>query len=72
MAPAHMTMTTERQPAQAPKPKGPAGRISLLGNDSADVKARAHFVSSSNNEDGFAAAIEQFVLPRVAHAGRPQ
>jgi Cof subfamily protein (haloacid dehalogenase superfamily) len=49
-----------------------AGLAIAMGNASPEVKARAHFVTGSNVEDGFAAAIEQFILPRVAHAGRPQ
>jgi Cof subfamily protein (haloacid dehalogenase superfamily) len=49
-----------------------AGLAIAMGNASSEVKARAHFVTGSNEEDGFATAIDQFVLPRATHAGRPQ
>jgi Cof subfamily protein (haloacid dehalogenase superfamily) len=36
-----------------------------MGNADHEVKARAHFVTASNEEDGFAAAVKQWVLPRA-------
>jgi Cof subfamily protein (haloacid dehalogenase superfamily) len=39
-----------------------SGRSIAMGNASPDVKRAADFVTESNNEDGFAAAIERFVL----------
>jgi hydroxymethylpyrimidine pyrophosphatase-like HAD family hydrolase len=37
-----------------------------MGNASAEVKANASEVTASNQEEGFAKAIEQLVLPRAA------
>jgi hydroxymethylpyrimidine pyrophosphatase-like HAD family hydrolase len=37
-----------------------------MGNASADVKANATCVTASNEDEGFAKAIEQLVLPRAA------
>jgi Cof subfamily protein (haloacid dehalogenase superfamily) len=39
-----------------------------MGNASPDVKRLAHAVTASNDEDGFAAAVDQLILPR-ARAG---
>jgi hydroxymethylpyrimidine pyrophosphatase-like HAD family hydrolase len=39
-----------------------------MGNAGADVKAQAHDVTDSNAEEGFAKAIERFVLGRQAAA----
>ncbi|HVA15682.1 MAG TPA: Cof-type HAD-IIB family hydrolase [Stellaceae bacterium] len=39
-----------------------------MGNASDAVKAEAHETTLSNDEDGFAAAIERFVLPRAGAA----
>jgi Cof subfamily protein (haloacid dehalogenase superfamily) len=36
-----------------------------MGNAEHEVKARAHFVSASNEQDGFASAVKQWVLPRA-------
>ena len=36
-----------------------------MGNADHEVKARAQFVTASNEEDGFAAAVKQWVLPRA-------
>ncbi|QFR33967.1 Cof-type HAD-IIB family hydrolase [Ancylobacter sp. TS-1] len=45
------------------------GGLSIaMGNAADEVKARAHFETLSNAEDGVAAAIERFVLPRAAGA----
>jgi hydroxymethylpyrimidine pyrophosphatase-like HAD family hydrolase len=33
-----------------------------MGNAQPAVKAAAHFVTASNSEDGFAAAVERFIL----------
>lgn len=46
-----------------------AGLAIAMGNASSDVKARAHFVTASNDEDGFAAAVERYILPRVPGRG---
>jgi len=44
-----------------------AGGLSIaMGNASAEVKAAAELVTASNEQEGFATAIEQFVLPRIA------
>jgi Cof subfamily protein (haloacid dehalogenase superfamily) len=40
-----------------------------MGNASADVQRRAHFVTDSYNDEGFAKAIERFVLRRPEAAG---
>ena len=37
-----------------------------MGNASAEVKAKASEVTASNEDEGFAKAIEQLVLPRAA------
>jgi Cof subfamily protein (haloacid dehalogenase superfamily) len=37
-----------------------------MGNASEEVQRQATYVTTSNEEDGFARAIEQFVLPRAA------
>lgn len=45
------------------------GGLSIaMGNASDAVKAQANFVTSNNDEDGVARAIENFVLPRTAAA----
>jgi len=36
-----------------------------MGNASAEVKAAANVVTASNEQEGFATAIERFVLPRI-------
>ena len=41
-----------------------SGLSIAMGNASADVQAQANFVTSSNEEDGFAHAMEKFVLRR--------
>jgi len=44
-----------------------AGGLSIaMGNASAEVKAAANLVTASNEQEGFATAIERFVLPRIA------
>jgi Cof subfamily protein (haloacid dehalogenase superfamily) len=48
-----------------------AGLAIAMGNASPEVKASAHFVTRSNSEDGFAAAVDQFILPRAVR-GRSQ
>jgi Cof subfamily protein (haloacid dehalogenase superfamily) len=40
-----------------------------MGNASADVQRQAHFVTDSYNDEGFAKAIERFVLRRPAEVG---
>lgn len=44
-----------------------------MGNASEDVQRQATFVTASNEDDGFAKAVEEFILPRVvpAAAGLP-
>lgn len=42
------------------------GLAIAMGNAAAEVKERAHFVTTGNDEDGIAHAIENFVLPRAA------
>jgi Cof subfamily protein (haloacid dehalogenase superfamily) len=42
-----------------------------MGNADHEVKARAHFVTASNEEDGFASAVKQWVLPRASSHQRP-
>jgi hydroxymethylpyrimidine pyrophosphatase-like HAD family hydrolase len=42
-----------------------AGTSIVMGNASADVQRCARFVTASNEEDGFAKAVERFVLPRA-------
>ena len=39
-----------------------------MGNGIDELKAMASFVTQSNEEDGFAAAVERFILPRAAGA----
>jgi len=39
-----------------------AGLSIAMGNAQPVVKAEAHFVTASNSEDGFAAAVERFIL----------
>lgn len=45
---------------------GVGGLSVAMGNASDAVKAQANFVTTSNDEDGVARAIEEFVLPRAA------
>ncbi len=45
---------------------GVAGLRVAMGNGAAEVKEQADFVSTANDQDGVAHAIEQFVLPRAA------
>jgi hydroxymethylpyrimidine pyrophosphatase-like HAD family hydrolase len=42
-----------------------------MGNAGDDVKREATWVTSSNEEDGFAEAVADFILPRLARASRP-
>ena len=42
-----------------------AGLAIAMGNGIPDVKARAHFTTASNAEDGFAVAMERYVIPRA-------
>lgn len=46
-----------------------AGLAIAMGNASPEVKARAHFATAANTEDGFAAAVERYILPRAADRG---
>ncbi|WP_026873820.1 Cof-type HAD-IIB family hydrolase [Inquilinus limosus] len=43
-----------------------AGLSIAMGNAIDEVKALAHFAATSNAEDGFARAVEEYVLPRAA------
>jgi Cof subfamily protein (haloacid dehalogenase superfamily) len=42
-----------------------SGLAIAMGNADHEVKARAQFVTASNEEDGFASAVKQWVLPRA-------
>jgi transaldolase len=42
-----------------------------MGNASDEVKGQANFVTSSYEEEGFANAVEKFILPRAEAAGGP-
>jgi Cof subfamily protein (haloacid dehalogenase superfamily) len=42
-----------------------------MGNASAEVQAQANFVTLSNQEDGFAYAMDKFVLPAATSASAP-
>jgi Cof subfamily protein (haloacid dehalogenase superfamily) len=48
-----------------------SGLSIAMGNASDEVQARAMYVTASNDEEGFAKAIEQFVLPRAVPAPAP-
>ncbi|HSI39985.1 MAG TPA: Cof-type HAD-IIB family hydrolase [Xanthobacteraceae bacterium] len=48
---------------------GVAGLRLAMGNAAPEVKAQADFVTTANDEDGVAHAIEQFVLPRARGKG---
>jgi hydroxymethylpyrimidine pyrophosphatase-like HAD family hydrolase len=39
-----------------------------MGNASPEVQKQANFVTTSNEDEGFANAVERFVLPRAAHS----
>lgn len=43
-----------------------SGLSIAMGNASAEVQAQADFVTLSNDEDGFAHAMDKFVLPAAA------
>ncbi len=45
-----------------------SGLSIAMGNASPQVQAQANFVTLSNEEDGFAHAMEKFVLPRATSA----
>jgi Cof subfamily protein (haloacid dehalogenase superfamily) len=50
-----------------------SGLSIAMGNASADVQQRASCVTASNEDEGFAMAIEEFILPRaVAAPPRPE
>ena len=42
-----------------------SGLAIAMGNADDEVKARAQFVTASNEQDGFASAVKQWVLPRA-------
>lgn len=48
-----------------------SGLSIAMGNASAEVQAQANFVTLSNQEDGFAYAMDKFVLPAAAPASAP-
>ncbi len=48
-----------------------SGLSIAMGNASAEVKRQATFVTTSFGEEGFANAVEQFILPRAEPAGGP-
>jgi Cof subfamily protein (haloacid dehalogenase superfamily) len=45
-----------------------SGLSVAMGNASADVQRQATFVTASNEDDGFAKAVEEFILPRAVAA----
>jgi hypothetical protein len=45
-----------------------SGMSIAMGNASAEVQGAATFVTASNEEEGFARAVEEFILPRVVAA----
>jgi hydroxymethylpyrimidine pyrophosphatase-like HAD family hydrolase len=45
-----------------------SGLSVAMGNASADVQRQATFVTASNEDDGFAKAVEEFILPRAIAA----
>jgi Cof subfamily protein (haloacid dehalogenase superfamily) len=45
-----------------------SGLSIAMGNANDEVKGQAHFVTTSYNEEGFANAVEQYILPRAASA----
>jgi Cof subfamily protein (haloacid dehalogenase superfamily) len=48
-----------------------SGLSIAMGNASAEVQAQANFVTLSNEEDGFAYAMDKFVLPAAASVSTP-
>jgi Cof subfamily protein (haloacid dehalogenase superfamily) len=46
-----------------------SGMSIAMGNASPEVRRQATYVTASHEDEGFAKAIEQFILPRVALAG---
>jgi transaldolase len=48
-----------------------SGLSVAMGNASDEVKGQANFVTTSYEEEGFANAVEKFILPRVEPAGGP-
>jgi Cof subfamily protein (haloacid dehalogenase superfamily) len=48
-----------------------SGTSIAMGNASEEVQRRATFVTASNEEEGFAKAIEEFILPRAVAAPAP-
>jgi Cof subfamily protein (haloacid dehalogenase superfamily) len=48
-----------------------AGLSIAMGNADDDVKAKAHFVADSNQNDGWAKAVRQYLLPVPAKTGEP-
>ena len=45
-----------------------SGLSIAMGNASAEVQAQANLVTASYDDEGFAKAIEQFILPRASSA----
>ena len=48
----------------------PSGLSIAMGNASTEVQAAADHVTTSNQDEGFANAVERFVLPTRVHAVR--
>jgi Cof subfamily protein (haloacid dehalogenase superfamily) len=48
-----------------------SGMSIAMGNASEEVKRQATFVTDTNEEDGFAKAVEEFILPRAVAAPAP-
>src|SRR5262245_24410565 len=45
----------------------PSGLSIAMGNASAEVQRQAHYVTTSSENEGFANAVERFILPRAVH-----
>ena len=46
-----------------------SGLSIAMGNSSEDVRRQAHHVTTSHEDEGFANAVDQFILPRARQAG---
>ena len=48
-----------------------SGLSIAMGNATEEVQRHATYVTASNEDDGFAKAVEQFILPRATAAPMP-
>jgi hydroxymethylpyrimidine pyrophosphatase-like HAD family hydrolase len=48
-----------------------AGLSIAMGQGTDQVKAAADFITAANTEDGFAKAVDRFILPRAPGQTRP-